>query len=78
MTLLKKLLRSYLDVSIYLKSPQCPDYVSEKSDKAGETGAHFLVKRLAHTETTPRMQAVLVEGMGHRAFGFTTEKIDIE
>lgn len=73
-----KLVRGYLEEPIYLKPLESLDYVIEESDKAGGTGANFLVGWYAHQEMTPLMQAVMLGGLGHRAFSFTTEGIAIE
>lgn len=72
------LVRGYLDEPIYLRPLESLDYVIEESDKAGGTGANFLVGWYAHTEITPLMQAVMIGGLGHRAFAFTTEGIHVE
>lgn len=70
------LVRSYIEEPIYLKPLESLDYVIEESDKAGGTGANFLVGWYANEGVTPLMQAVMVGGLGHRAFSFITEGID--
>ncbi|HEA22335.1 hypothetical protein LCGC14_1088370 [marine sediment metagenome] len=71
------LVRSYIDESIYLRPMESIDYVIEQQDKAGGSGANFLIDWYSRKPMNPLFQAVMVGGLGSQAFSFTTEGIEV-
>lgn len=71
------LVRSYIDQPIYLRPMESLDYVIEQQDKAGGSGANFLIDWYSRKPLHPLFQAVMVGGLGSQAFSFTTEGIEV-
>lgn len=71
------LVRSYLEQPIYLRPMESIDYVIEQQDKAGGSGANFIIDWYSKKPLNPLFQAVMVGGLGAQAFSFTTEGIDV-
>lgn len=71
------LVRSYIDEPIYLKPMETIDYVIEKQDTSGGSGANFMIDWYSSKKINPLFQAVMVGGLGAQAFSFTTEGIEV-
>lgn len=71
------LVRSYIDQPIYLRPMESIDYVIEQQDKAGGSGANFLIDWYSRKPLHPLFQAVMVGGLGAQAFSFTTEGMEV-
>ncbi|MGB6152506.1 MAG: DUF3124 domain-containing protein [Pricia sp.] len=71
------LVRSYIDQTIYLRPMESIDYVIEQQDKAGGSGANFLIDWYSRKPLHPLFQAVMVGGLGAQAFSFTTEGVEV-
>lgn len=71
------LVRSYIDEPIYLRPMESIDYVIEQQDKAGGSGANFLIDWYSRKPLHPLFQAVMVGGLGSQAFSFTTEGVEV-
>lgn len=71
------LVRSYINQTIYLRPMESIDYVIEQQDKAGGSGANFLIDWYSRKPLHPLFQAVMVGGLGSQAFSFTTEGVEV-
>lgn len=67
------LVRSYLDNSILLSPMASIDYVIEREDVSGGSGANFILMLSANKKTmNPIIQGVMVGDDGDKIFAFTT------
>lgn len=72
------LVRSYVEGVLLLKPLQSVQYVIEKNDKEGGTGANFIVCWGANDhQIHPLMQGVMISTEGQQGLSFITEGISI-
>lgn len=72
------LVRSYLDKPILLNPMESIDYVIEKEDESGGSGANFILILSAEKKSIkPIIQAVMIGHDGNKGFAFTTEGYSI-
>lgn len=68
------LVRHYLENPIVLPPMASVNYVIEREDAAGGSGANFLLSIRKKTSTsTPLVQAVMVGDVGNTSFAFSTD-----
>lgn len=73
------LVRSYIDRPIHLNPMATIDYVVEKEDDKGGSGANFIIKLAAKTtKVKPIIQAVMIGEGGSKAFAFTSNGYSIK
>lgn len=72
------LVRKYIESSIYLKPMESIAYVIEEDDDVGGVGANFMLEWYANKPIQPLFQAVMMSGLGNKAFSFTTEGFEVE
>ncbi len=74
------LVRSYIDRTIHLNPMATIDYVVEKEDDKGGSGANFIIKLAAKTTTIkPLIQAVMIGADGgNKGFAFTSDGYSIK
>lgn len=73
------LVRSYLDKAISLPPMATINYVVEKEDDTGGTGANFVIELSANSEDIkPIVQAIMVEYSGNKGFAFSTDGYSIK
>lgn len=73
-----KLTRTYLDQSIRLAPLQTIEFLVERRDSSGGSGANFLVEWLSdHDGEKPLIEAVMVGSMGYQAFGISRSGVEI-
>lgn len=70
-----KMIRSYIDRTLLLGPMASVDYVIERDDVSGGTGANFLVTWGASKNTLPLMQAVMISTTGQHGLSFVTDGI---
>lgn len=68
-------IRSYIDKTLVLKPMASLDYVIERDDVAGGTGANFLVTWGADEDTKPIFQAVMISTSGQHGLSFVTNGV---
>ncbi len=73
-----ELVKSYLDKTLVLGPLQSIDYVIERDDTSGGTGANFMVMWGAKENTKPFFQCVMLATFGQHGFAFTTEGISLK
>jgi hypothetical protein len=72
------LVRSYLEKPIVLMPLESVDYVIEKEDDAGGSGANFILTLSANSaHVKPVIQAVMIGNDGNKGFSFSTEGYSI-
>ena len=68
------LVRQYLERPIMLKPLESVDYVVEKEDDLGGSGANFILALSSNSANIhPVIQAVMIGNEGNKGFSFTTE-----
>lgn len=73
-----RLVRSYVEGVLLLKPMQSVQYVIEKDDQEGGTGANFIVGWGAnHAHLNPVMQGVMISTEGQQGISFLTEGVSI-
>ncbi|WP_424961754.1 DUF3124 domain-containing protein [Ekhidna sp.] len=73
------LVRKYLSNQISLPPMATINYVIEREDDTGGTGANFIVKLSArNTEVKPLIQAVMIGQSGNKGFSFATDGYSIK
>lgn len=70
-----KLVRNYIDRTLILGPMQSIDYVIDRDDTSGGTGANFLVTWGAGLDTKPLFQAVMIGTSGQHGLSFITEGV---
>ena len=74
-----ELVRSYLEKSISLPPMATINYVIEKEDDIGGSGANFIVTISSkNKETRPLIQAIMVGESGNKGFAFATDGYSIK
>jgi len=72
-----ELVRNYIDNTIFLRPLETIDYVIDRDDESGGSGANFLVSWKAKKDISPLFQAVMIGISGQQGFSFTTEGIKV-
>lgn len=72
------LVRSYIDRTLILGPMQSVDYVIEKDDNTGGTGANFLLTWGADKNTKPIFQAVMLSTAGQHGMSFVTNGVSVK
>jgi len=71
--------RSYIDRTLLLEPLQSIDYVIEREDEVGGSGANFIIALSAKkSNMKPIIQAVMVGYDGNKGFAFTTDGYSIK
>lgn len=71
-------LKSYLDKPIELTPMGSLNYIIEKEDDTGGSGANFIVSIEAkHQDTVPVIQAVMIGHFSNKSFAFTSDAVAI-
>lgn len=73
-----ELVRSYIDNPIVLSQMATVNYVIEKEDTTGGTGANFIVKLYSDNKVKPIIQAIMIGENGNKGFAFSTDGYSIE
>ncbi len=73
-----KLVRSYLDRTLLLKPMQSIDYVIDRSDSSGGSGANFIVTWGADKDTKPIFQAVMITTQGQHGLSFVVDGVSLK
>lgn len=72
-----KLVRKYIESTIFLNTFETLEYVVEEEDKTGGSGANFVIEWYGNEKLNPIFQAVMIGGLGNKSFSFTTEGVEI-
>lgn len=73
------LVRSFLEHDISLPPMASVNYVIEKEDRSGGSGANFIVSLKAKNDRVkPRVQAVMIGHYSNKGFSFTSEGFSIK
>lgn len=70
-----QLVRSYIDQTLILGPMQSIDYVIDREDDTGGTGANFLVTWGADKDTKPLFQAIMISTFGPHGLSFVTNGV---
>ncbi|TYB75827.1 DUF3124 domain-containing protein [Bizionia myxarmorum] len=73
-----KLVRNYIEKSIFLNTFETIEYVVDEEDKTGGSGANFVIEWYGSSKLNPIFQAVMIGGLGNKSFSFTTNGVEIE
>lgn len=73
-----KLVRSLIKNALVLAPMQSIDYVIDRDDTSGGTGANFIVAWGAQSDTRPLIQAVMIGTSGQHGLSFVTEGVSIK
>ena len=72
-----ELVRNYIDRTLILGPMQSIDYVIDRDDTSGGTGANFVVTWGARINTKPLFQAVMIGTSGQHGLSFVTDGVSI-
>jgi hypothetical protein len=73
-----ELVRKYLEKPILLTPMQSVDYVIERDDAAGGSGANFILTLSSNSKNiNPVVQAVMIGSDGNKSFAFVTDSYSI-
>lgn len=72
-----KLVRKYIESTIFLTTFETLEYVVDEEDKTGGSGANFVIEWYGNEKLNPIFQAVMIGGLGNKSFSFTTEGVEI-
>ena len=73
------LVRNFIENDIVLKPMETIDYVIERDDDTGGSGANFIVTLAANSKhINPIVQAVMIGNSGNRGISFITEGVSIK
>lgn len=73
-----QLTRTCLEQAVKLKPLQTIEFLVERRDSSGGSGANFLVEWRGHPENEkPLIEAIMVGSSGYRAFGFARSGVEI-
>lgn len=73
-----KLVRRYLDSDIILEPLETINYVIEKEDEEGGSGANFIAEVKLQNETIePLIEAIMIGEFSNKAFSFTSSALQI-
>ncbi len=70
-----ELVRKYLEDAIFLRPLETIEYVIEKEDNEGGSGANFLINWGANKKIKPLFQSVMIGEIGNLSFAFKTDGI---
>ncbi len=73
-----ELVRSYLDRTLLLRPMQSIDYVIDRSDASGGSGANFIVTWGANKNTKPIFQAVMITTQGQHGISFVVDGVSLK
>ncbi|MBJ7880397.1 DUF3124 domain-containing protein [Gelidibacter salicanalis] len=73
-----KLVRKYINSSIFLNTFETIEYVVDQDDNTGGSGANFIIEWYGNEKLNPIFQAVMVGGLGNKSFSFTTDGVEID
>ena len=73
-----KLVKSFLDRTLVLGPMESIDYVIERDDNTGGSGANFLVQWGADKNVKPIFQCVMIGTFGQYGLAFTTDGVSIK
>lgn len=74
-----ELVRKYLDKPIVVNPMATVDYVIEKEDDTGGSGANFIITLSSDSyNVKPIIQAIMIGTEGNKGFAFTTEGYSIK
>lgn len=73
-----KLVRKYIESTIFLTTFETLEYVVDEEDKTGGSGANFIIEWYGNEKLNPIFQAVMIGGLGNKSFSFTTEGVEVE
>jgi len=73
-----ELVRSYIDKTLILAPMQSIDYVIERDDVEGGSGANFLISWGGEVNTKPLFQAVMIGTTGQHGLSFVTEGVSLK
>ena len=71
------IVRSYIEKTLILSPMQSIDYVIDRDDVSGGSGANFLVTWGARKDTRPIFQAVMIGTSGQHGLSFVTDGVSI-
>lgn len=72
------MVKSFIDKTLVLKPMQSIDYVIDKDDDTGGSGANFLVTWGAKANTKPLFQAVMISTQGQHGLSFVVDGISLK
>lgn len=70
--------RAYIDRTLVLQPLQSIEYVIDRDDTSGGSGANFIVEWGARRDTKPLFQAVMIGTTGQHGLSFVTDGISIK
>ncbi len=73
-----KLVKKYLESTIYLNTFETVEYVVDEADDSGGSGANFVVHWYGSRKLNPLFQAVMIGGLGNKSFSFSTQGVPFE
>jgi hypothetical protein len=69
------LIRDYLQKPIFIGPMGSIEYVIEKDDKEGGTGANFIINWAAHRKLNPVFESVMITTSGQHGISFTSRGV---
>lgn len=72
-----KLVRKYIESTIFLNTFETLEYVVDEADNTGGSGANFVIEWYGNKKLNPIFQAVMIGGLGNKSFSFTTDGVEI-
>lgn len=73
-----ELVNSYIDKTLVLGPMETVDYVIDREDNTGGTGANFLVSWGAKRNTKPLFQAVMISTVGQHGLSFVVDGVSLK
>ncbi len=73
-----KLVRKYIESTIFLNTFETLEYVVDEEDDSGGSGANFVIEWYGSKKLNPLFQAVMIGGLANKLFAFTTEGVYFE
>lgn len=73
-----ELVNSYIDRTLVLGPMESVDYVIDREDNTGGTGANFLVTWGAEKNTKPLFQAVMISTVGQHGLSFVVDGVSLK
>lgn len=72
-----KLVRKYIESTIFLNTFETLEYVVDEGDETGGSGANFVIEWYGNKKLNPIFQAVMIGGLGNKSFSFTTNGVEV-